>query len=33
MGPYNLNGQLRRFGLDLLIPSSDGPCRQTKMLL
>jgi len=29
MGPSSLNGQHRRFGLDLLHPSSVGLCRQT----
>jgi len=29
-GTWNLNDQKRRFGLDLLLPSSDGLCRQTK---
>jgi len=28
MGPCNLNGQLGRFGLDLLFPPSNGPSRQ-----
>jgi len=32
MGPSNLNVQHRRFGLDLLIPSYDGLCRQTQIL-
>jgi hypothetical protein len=27
MGPCNVNVQHRRFGLDLLLPSSDGLCR------
>ena len=30
MGPCNLIGQHRRFGLDLLLQSSDGLCRQTQ---
>ena len=30
MGPYDLNGKHRRFGLDLLLPSSDGLCRQNQ---
>ena len=30
MGPSNLNGQHRRFGLNLLLQSSDGLCRQTQ---
>ena len=30
IGPCNLNGQHRRFGLDLLLQSSDGLCRQTQ---
>ena len=30
IGPSNLNGQHRRFGLDLLLQSSDGLCRQTQ---
>jgi hypothetical protein len=30
MGICNINGQYRRFGLDLLLPSSDGLCRQTQ---
>ena len=29
-GPCNLNGQHRWFGLDLLLQSSDGLCRQTQ---
>ena len=30
IGPSNLNGQQRRFGLDLLLQSSGGLCRQTQ---
>ena len=30
MGPCNVNGQHRRFGLDLLLPSSDGQCKHTQ---
>jgi len=30
MGPCSLNGQNKWFGLDLLLTSSDGLCRQTK---
>ena len=30
MRPYNLNGRNGRFGLDLLLPSSDSLCRQTQ---
>jgi hypothetical protein len=31
--PCNLNGQHRRFGLDLLLPLSDGKCDNPNMLL
>jgi len=30
IGPFNLKGQQRRFGLDLILPSSVGLCRQTQ---
>jgi len=30
MGPFNLNRQHTRFGLDLLLPSSEGLCRQNQ---
>jgi len=29
-GPCNLNGHCRQFGLNLLLPSSDGLSRQTQ---
>jgi hypothetical protein len=32
-GPCNLNGEHRRFGLDLLLPLSDGQCDNPRMLL
>jgi len=31
MGPSNLNGQHTQFGLDLLLPSSDGLCTKKQI--
>jgi len=33
MGLYSVNGRRRRFSTHLLLTSSDGLCRQTKILL